>query len=86
MGLLSFPTTGKRLPWSTPFKRCVFFSFILITWTCLLFTVEAKSFQMNAPGILTNARSGSQIEARETHRVGRPEARSGTGEEMPTRY
>src|SRR6185437_162566 len=77
MGLLSFPTTGKRLPWSAPFKRCVFFSFILIAWTCFLFTLEAKSFQMNAPDVLANAAPRRRSDAR-NHRVGRAEERGGT--------
>jgi hypothetical protein len=77
MGLLSFPTTGKRLPWSAPFKRCVFFSFILITWTCFLFTVEAKSFQMNVQDILANA-APRRRSTRETTESGGAEERSGT--------
>src|ERR1700681_2428925 len=85
MGLLSFPTTGKRLPWSAPFKRCVFFSFILITWTCFLFTVEAKSFQMNAPDILGNAAPRRRSRRAKPTESGGPRREAERGE-MPARY
>src|SRR5579872_4422461 len=85
MGLLSFPTTGKRLPWSAPFKRCVFFSFILITWTCFLFTGRGKIISNERSGHSRERGSEAQIDAR-NHRVGRGRGEKRNVGEMPARY